>query len=126
MAAVAAGQYKYITMDLRPAKHDIKTWRNDTLAINYELSIDGQPIDLSGATVRMQVRPDYGSNTLSLAFTEGDGITVTGTSHNMIEIKKLVTIASGQYVYDLEVQYSNGDVKTYVKGNFIIQEDSTK
>lgn len=113
-------------MDLRPAKHDLKVWRNDTLAINYELSIDGQPIDLSGATIRMQVRPDYGSNTLSLAFTEGNGITVTGTDHNVIEVKKLINIASGSYVYDLESQFSNGDVKTYVKGAFIVSEDATK
>lgn len=113
-------------MDLRPAKHDIKTWRNDTLAINFELSIDGAPIDLSGATIRMQVRPDYGSNTLTLAFTEGSGITVSGANNNMIEVKKLINIASGNYVYDLEAQFANTDVKTYVKGNFTVSEDSTK
>lgn len=113
-------------MDLRPAKHDIKMWRNDTLAINFELSIDDVPINLGGATVRMHVRPSYGSNTLTLAFTEGNGITVTGASNSVIEVKKLITIAAGNYVYDLESQFSNGDVKTYIKGNFIVQEDITK
>lgn len=113
-------------MDLRPAKHDIKVWRNDTLAINFELSIDGAPIDLSGATIRMQVRPEVGSNTVTLALTEGDGITVTGSSHNMVEVKKLITTAAGSYVYDLESQFSNGDVKTYVKGNFVISQDITQ
>lgn len=113
-------------MDLRPAKHDIKVWRNDTLSINFELSIDGVPINLGGATVRMQIRPNYGSNTLTLAFTEGDGITVSGTTNNIIQIKKIISIASGNYVYDLESQFSNGDVKTYIRGNFIVSEDATK
>lgn len=113
-------------MDLRPAKHDIKTWRNDTLAINFELSIDGTDLNLSGATIRMQVRPAAGSATTTLALTEGDGITVSGANHNVIQLKKLITIAQGEYVYDLESQFSNGDVKTYLKGNFVVQEDITK
>lgn len=113
-------------MDLRPSLHTIRVWRNDTLAINFVLDIDGAPIDLSGCTVRMHVRPDYGSNTLSLGLTEGNGITVSGTSHNTIEVYKQITLSSGTYVYDLEVQSADGGVKTYVNGDFIISEDATK
>lgn len=113
-------------MDLRPTLYTIRVWRNDTLAINFTLDLDGSPIDLSGCTVRMQIRPDYGSNTLSLSLTEGDGITVTGTDHNNIEVIKKITLTAGTYVYDLEVESSDGSVKTYVRGDFIISEDATK
>lgn len=113
-------------MDLRPANLPLKVWRNDTLALNFELKVEDEPIDLSSATIRMQIRPDYGSNTLTLSLTEGNGITVTGTSNNMVALNKVITIASGEYVYDLEAAFANGDVKTYVKGEFIVSEDSTK
>lgn len=113
-------------MDLRPSNVPIKVWRNDTLALNFELSADGVPIDLSNANVRLQIRPDYGSNTLTLALTEADGLTVSGTNHNVIELRKNITIASGQYVYDLEAVFTDGTTKTYVKGDLIVSEDSTK
>lgn len=113
-------------MDLRPSLHTIRVWRNDTLGINFTLDISGVPINLGSSTVRMQIRPDYGSNTLSLSLTEGNGITVTGTNNDTIEVKKLITLAAGSYVYDLEVQSSDGTVKTYVNGDFIVSEDATK
>lgn len=113
-------------MDLRPANFPIKLWRGDTLALNFELKIDNVPIDLNTATIRMQIRPDYGSNTLTLGLTEVDGLTVSGTDHNVIELRKLINIAAGNYVYDIEAAFADGTVKTYVKGDFIVSEDSTK
>lgn len=113
-------------MDLRPASVPIKVWRNDTLALNFELSADENPIDLSGAAIRMHIRPEYGSATLTLSLTETDGLTVSGANHNVIELRKNITIASGQYVYDLEAVFTDGTTKTYVKGDLIVSEDSTK
>lgn len=113
-------------MDLRPAKYDIQVWRNDTLSLNFALSVDNVPIDLTNATIRMQVRPTFGSNTLSLALTEGNGITVSGTNNNVIELRKNIAIEAGDYVYDIEAAFDNGYVKTYVQGVFQVSEDSTK
>lgn len=113
-------------MDLRPVKFDIKCWKNDTLSLSYEMKVNDVPLDLSGATVRLQVRPTAGSNTLTLSITNGNGINITGTDHNIIAISKLITIASGDYVYDLEVAFANGEVKTYVHGSFKVSEDVTK
>lgn len=113
-------------MDFRPASFSIKTWRGDTLSLIFDLKADEVPIDLTTATLRMQIRPDYGSNTLSLALSESDGLTVTGTDNNQVQLRKAITIPSGDYVYDLEAVFSDGTIKTYVKGDFIVSEDATK
>jgi hypothetical protein len=113
-------------MDLRPVNFPIKCWRNDTLTLNFEMKVNDVPLDLSGATVRMQIRPSYGSNTLTLSIAEGTGITVTGDDDNIVSISKLITITAGEYVYDLEIQYASGEVKTYVQGAFSVHEDVTK
>lgn len=113
-------------MDFRPATFNIKTWRGDTLSLTFDLKADDVPIDLTTATLRMQIRPTYGSNTLTLGLTEADGLTIGGIDNNQVEVRKTISIASGDYIYDLEAVFSDGTVKTYIKGDFIVSEDSTK
>lgn len=107
-------------------KFDIKCYKNDTLSLNFEMKVNDVPLDLTGSTIRLQVRPSAGSNTLTLSLTAGNGINITGTDSNIVTINKLITIAAGDYVYDLEIQFANGEVKTYVQGAFKVTEDITK
>lgn len=110
-------------MDLRPQYHRIAILRNDTLPISFRITHNQEAVDLSAATVRMQVRQSATSSTVLIALTEGDGITVTG---NTISVNKKITIAAGNYVYDLEIEYGSGDVRTYIFGDFVVTEDITK
>lgn len=110
-------------MDLRPQYHRIAILKNDTLPISFAITHNQEPVDLSTADVKMQVRQSATSATVLLAFTEADGITVT---NNIIKLNKKVTISAGNYVYDLEITYTNGEVRTYLYGDFIVTEDITK
>jgi hypothetical protein len=113
-------------MDLRPVNFPIKILKNDSLNTVLEFKVNDVPLDLSGATVRMQIRPSATSSTLSLALTEGSGISVGGTDNNIVTLNKLINIAAGNYVYDLEIDFGSNVVKTYLKGDFVVTEDVSK
>jgi len=114
-----------MSSDLRPAKWDITIWRNDTWVQVYSLTLDSNPIDLQNATIYIHVRKGCGG-TLALSLTNGDGLTITGADNNQISISKLVDIEKGTYKWDLQVTYSSGIVKTYIEGEFVVQDDVTK
>jgi len=111
--------------DFRPGKLDIQIWRNDTWQQVFTLLADTTPISLVGATVYIQVRKGCGG-TLALTLTNGSGVTIGGASNNQITVSKLVNIDKGNYVYDLQVTFSDTTVKTYLEGDFIVYDDVTK
>lgn len=115
-------------MDLRPGIFNINAYKNDTLSLIFELNLNGDPIDLSNSSVRMYIRPTAASNTLSLSIEEGTGITVTANPNNfqnIININKVITLAAGEYVYDLEIT-TGSVVRTYLKGEFTVTQDISR
>lgn len=111
--------------DFRPGTLDIKVWRNDTWKQTYALTANTVPINLASATVYIQVRKGCGG-VLALSATNGDGITIGGVDNNEITVNKLVDIDKGNYKWDMQVSYSDGLVKTYLEGDFIVYDDVTK
>jgi hypothetical protein len=111
--------------DFRPGKLDIQIWRNDTWQQVFTLLADTTPINLSSATVYIQVRKGC-AGTLALSLTNSSGVTIGGVSNNQITVNKLVDIAKGNYVWDMQVTFTTGVVKTYLEGDFIVYDDVTK
>ena len=109
-----------------PGIYNITAYRNDTLVLSFALlDSASQPIDLSSAVVKIQVR-DKPDGEILWELTEGDGITVGGTGNNVVNISRVCDInGCGSYYYDLQVTDS-GVVSTYVKGAFTVQKDITK
>ena len=100
-------------------------WRNDTWQQVFTLLADTTPINVIGSTVYIQVRKGCGG-TLALTLTNGSGITLGGVDNNQITVSKLVDIAKGNYVWDMQVTFTSGVVKTYLEGDFIVYDDVTK
>ena len=111
--------------DFRPGKLDIQIWRNDTWQQVFTLLADTTPISLLGATVYIQVRKGCGG-VLALTLTNGSGVTIGGISNNQVTVNKLVDIAKGNYVWDMQVTFADLTVKTYLEGDFIVYDDVTK
>jgi hypothetical protein len=89
----------------------------------------GQPINLTNYTARMQVRNDYDSSTALLTLTtENGGIAlggVLGTVVLTVSASSMALVASGSYVYDLELVLS--DVVTrLVQGSFTVNAEVTR
>jgi hypothetical protein len=113
--------------DLRPAQYNIKIWRNDSWMQTFALLADTTPIDLTGCTIVVQVRTEASAPTAALTLSTTDStISIGGVDNNQITLNKIVDIAAGSYVYDMNVHYPSGEVKTYLWGTFFVQEDITK
>lgn len=115
------------TADLRPAQYNVQIWRNDTWAQVFAISANDVPVNLSGSTITIQVRKTATASSIDLSLSTADSsITIGGVNNNQITLNKKVTIAAGSYLYDMNVAFPSGEVKTYVWGTFFVQEDITK
>lgn len=112
--------------DFRPGRNDVQIWRNDTWKQTFVLTQNSAPINLTGATITIQVRKGCDGVLALTASTGGNGVTIGGASSNQITVDKLVNIAKGKYVYDINVVFTTGYVRTYLEGDFIVYEDVTK
>jgi hypothetical protein len=85
-------------------------------------------LNLTGATIRMQLRRECGGLiALSLTSVASAGITITNAVGGLFKInKQIINIASGNYAYDLEILFSDGTVKTWLSGEFLIECDITR
>jgi len=96
--------------------------------VNFEVIVDGTALNLTGMVIRMQLKSECGAvPVLSLTSVASAGITITNTSLGLFKInKQIIDIAKGNYKYDIEFDYSGGDVRTWVSGEFLIECDITR
>lgn len=115
------------TADFRPAQYNIQLWRNDSWVQTFAITAENVAVDLTGSTITIQVRKTANASVVDLSLsTGGNGITISGVGNNQIVLNKVVNIAAGNYLYDMNVTFPSGVVKTYVWGTFLVQEDITK
>jgi hypothetical protein len=115
------------TADLRPAQYNVQIWRNDSWSQTFAIFANDVAVNLSGSTITIQVRKTANASTIDLSLSTTDSsITIGGASSNQITLNKKVTIAAGSYLYDMNVTFPSGEVKTYIWGTFFVQEDITK
>ena len=78
------------------------------------------PVDLTGCSVRMQIRPRHASNQLIHDLTQNSHIMIGGAALGeiIIDIPASVTetFSFQQAFYDIEVVFENGDVFRVLEG----------
>lgn len=95
------------------------------------------PFDLTGATARLQVREKYGTPVLVELTTENSGIALNGSSGRIdIVFTDAQTDTLGasadplkprrKALYDLEVQFSSGDVRRVLEGAIAFDQNITR
>jgi len=96
--------------------------------VNFALLKNNVVINLTGATIRMQLRSECGGLiALSLTSVASAGITITNAAGGLFKInKQIINIASGNYLYDLEIVFADTTVKTWLSGEFLIECDITR
>jgi hypothetical protein len=110
------------TSDSLPALLDFYVYQADTMkrTIRIVNKTTGDPVDLTGAAIKIQVRtPDYQS--VALTIQTGAGITVSG---NAILVSFDIAINEGEYIYDLQ-SIKDGVTTTYLKGAFFVTKNIT-
>jgi len=89
----------------------------------------GDPVNLTDYTARMQVRQRYVSTSTILSLVSPTNITLGGGAGTIVITASATTmaaVASGEYVYDLEMVASNGVVTRLVQGTFTVRPEVTR
>jgi hypothetical protein len=108
---------------------NFSTKRGDTFdEVLFELKKDGTAIDLTGAIIKMQLRKAAGGP-IFLEFTSvsSAGITITDASAGKFKINSvIINLEANVYLYDIEITFASGEVRTWVSGQFTILNDITR
>jgi len=88
----------------------------------FVITRNGAGVSITSA--RMQVKRKAKDTAHVLQLTSGSGLTI-GASSITID-KQIVDITAGEYVYDLELTLTGGEVKTWIAGDFIVLQDVTE
>lgn len=86
------------------------------------------PVDLTGATARMQIRAGLGGAVLLELTTENGGLAITGpgTLTRTLSATETAALTWTDGVYDLEVEYADGTVQRYLQGAVTVSREVTK
>lgn len=108
---------------------DIVTKRGDTYngAVFTIEHTSGYPVDLTGASILMQIKKSASDDEPVLEFTETDGITITDAVNGQFQIDEvIIEILPKIYQYDIQITLSNGKVKTPIDGTFTVSSDVSR
>lgn len=89
----------------------------------------GTPINLTGYTAKMEVRPTIGSATLLLTLSTANGRITLGGAAGTITLSvpaANMNFDPGSFAYDLEVTSAGGTVTRVVMGQFVLRGEVTK
>jgi hypothetical protein len=97
--------------------------------VAFQLKINDTVVDLTGATIKMQLRKSYSDTAAALSLTSvsSAGITITDAVTGQFKINsQIIDIEVYNYVYDIQITLASGVVKTYVQGGFNITNEVTR
>jgi len=104
-----------------------ETWRHQ---LTWKVGVPADPVDLTGCTARMQVRPEVASATVLLELTSGNGRIVLGTTDGKITLGLTATETAAltwqRAVYDLEIVHSDGSVRRLMEGSIKVRPEVTR
>ena len=112
-----AGSYDF-TIEQGATFNLLMTWNINSVLVN-----------LTGYTARLQARVDVEDTETVLSLTTGAGITLGGAA-GTISLDQTATqtalLPGGEYVYDLELQSSGGEVTRLLQGELNISAEVTR
>lgn len=111
-----------------PQQIDYEVWQGDTwLPGTITARLNGTPIDFTGYSANMEIRHAISREVvLTLTSTPAAGITIS--SVGVITLSMTAAQTSdllGEYLYDLQITYPSGIIKTYTYGTITVYLDST-
>ena len=87
---------------------------------------DQLPIDLTNVIIDVKFRKARQTGVVTKSVSVGSGITVIDAVNGVFKIDAFILDwVIGKYYYDVQFTYTNGVVKTYIKGFIKIIQDVT-
>jgi hypothetical protein len=103
--------------------------KGDTFdAVPFQINRDGIPIDLTGAIIHMQLRKSPSTQVyLNLTSVANAGITITSAADGAFQINEMImTIEANVYLYDIQITFLSGEIRTWISGQFTVVNDITR
>lgn len=104
------------------------TWRPDPFVMRDKQT--QTPLDLTGCIARMHIRNRLSSPDIILALTTENGrITLGGTAGTIalyISDEDTALLDFSNAVYDIELEYPNGDVVRFMQGAVLLSKEVTR
>lgn len=94
-----------------------------TLLVNNS---DGTAFDFTGCSARMQIKTIASSNELVIELTTDNGITLSSGQILIMMTPEQTQVFPRNYVYDMEISFSDNQIQTWFGGKFTILEDVTR
>ena len=111
------------------ANYDIlDQYKNDTFdGVGFTLQNEAEaPIDLTGASIKIQFRHRSRGGAVVKEITNVDGITIENAANGMFKIDSFIIDWTPElYYYDVEIIFNDGTVKTYIQGKLKVIQDIT-
>jgi hypothetical protein len=105
------------------AKYNLVCDQATTFNFQFQILNDQVPLNLSGYTGTMTVRPFVGASTITVVASTANGLMVFDPANGRVTVTLSAAttgaIAAGRYAYDL-VLNSGGTVTRYLEGKFIV------
>jgi hypothetical protein len=87
---------------------------------------NNSPIDLTGVLIKMQIKTEANGKIIK-DLSIGNGITIIDALNGKFKIDSFLSPSqSRQYVYDIQITYTSGVVRTYLKGVIPIIQDISR
>lgn len=104
---------------------NLKAQQGDTFSRQFSfLNSDDEPLDLSASTFKLTVRDNSGTTILEWVNSDFSIIS-TGVYSIGKTATQMQSVEPGVYSYDLQVTNSSSESRTWLYGQFIIEQQST-
>lgn len=105
-------------------EYNITVKKGDTFnGVEFDILRNTTAVSIQSA--RMQVKKKAKDTTYLLQLISTDGSLIIGASKISLPAQ-VIDIAAGEYVYDLELTLTTGEIKTWVSGAFVVTQDVTE
>ena len=109
-------------------KYNVKADQGSTFVLDFVVSTDNVPWNLTGYTARMQVRAFTSSPTTLLDLSTGNGIVVTASGRVTVTVSAgdMSDVVAGKHYYDLELASAGGEVTRILEGRFVVAAEVSR
>lgn len=112
-----------------PGNYNFTAPQGQTFSETVTWTVAGTPVNLTGYTARMQVRPNVDSSEKYVDISSTSGITLGGAAGTValtVSATTMATVPAGKHVYDLELVSSGGVVTRLLAGYFRVTPEVTR
>tara|TARA_R110000851_G_scaffold333456_1_gene513408 strand:- start:2855 stop:3202 length:348 start_codon:yes stop_codon:yes gene_type:complete len=102
-------------------------YKGDTFnSFTFTIKENGVPIDLTGASVKIEFKKKSIKGDIQASMTVGSGITIDDAEGGVLRLDSFINDwLPENYFYDTQITFANGIVNTYFKGVLTVNQDIT-